>query len=173
MEAIETKRLILRPFKESDYDDLFELLHQLKDDPFEGYPDLTYESCRENLAQRLGSDEFYAVEWKETGKVIGNIFFGNLPYQTREAGYIIREEYRRKGCALEALDAITEQAFRHGVHRVTARCDIHNDASWKLLEKAGFTREAHFRQNTFTQKDGAGRPIWRDTYVYGKLASDF
>lgn len=38
MESIETERLILRPFRESDYDDLFEFLYQLRDDEFEGNP---------------------------------------------------------------------------------------------------------------------------------------
>jgi hypothetical protein len=32
MEQIRTERLVLRPFRESDYDDLFEFLSQLKDD---------------------------------------------------------------------------------------------------------------------------------------------
>ena len=43
MREIRTNRLILRSFKESDYDDLFEYLLQLEDDEFEGYPGLTYE----------------------------------------------------------------------------------------------------------------------------------
>ncbi len=38
MKEIETERLILRPFRETDYDDLYEFLSQLRDDEFEGYP---------------------------------------------------------------------------------------------------------------------------------------
>ena len=41
---IETKRLILRPFEESDYDDLYEFLSQLENDEFEGYPGITYKN---------------------------------------------------------------------------------------------------------------------------------
>ena len=40
MHEIRTKRL-LRPFRKSDYDDLFEFLSQLADDEFEGYPGIT------------------------------------------------------------------------------------------------------------------------------------
>ena len=36
MREIRTRRLLLRPFRESDYDDLFEFLSQLADDEFEG-----------------------------------------------------------------------------------------------------------------------------------------
>ena len=39
-EEIKTARLLLRRFRESDYDDLFEFLSQLEDDEFEGCPGL-------------------------------------------------------------------------------------------------------------------------------------
>ena len=42
VDEIRTERLILCRFRESDYDDLFEFLFQLKDDEFEGYPGITY-----------------------------------------------------------------------------------------------------------------------------------
>ena len=71
-EELITERLVLRQFKEADYDDLYEFLSQLKDDEFEGYPGITYENGREHLKYRVGSEEFYAIELKESGKVIGN-----------------------------------------------------------------------------------------------------
>ena len=75
-EKLITERLVLRQFKEADYDDLYEFLSQLKDDEFEGYPGITYENGREHLKYRVGSEEFYAIELKESGKVIGNIYCG-------------------------------------------------------------------------------------------------
>lgn len=44
MGEIRTNRLLLRPFRDTDYDDLFEFLAQLRDDEFEGYPGITYEN---------------------------------------------------------------------------------------------------------------------------------
>ena len=73
MSEIHTERLILRSFRESDYDDLFEFLSQLEKDEFEGYPGITYENGREHLNYRVNSDEFFAIELKESGKVIGSI----------------------------------------------------------------------------------------------------
>lgn len=46
---IETERLILRTFEESDYDDLYEYLSQLENDEFEGYPEITYENKKDFL----------------------------------------------------------------------------------------------------------------------------
>ena len=173
MEAIKTARLLLRPFRESDYDDLYECLSQLRDDEFEGYPGITYENGREHLKYRLGSEEFFAIALPDSGKVIGNIYCGNRDYSAKEVGYILNRDYRRKGYAQEALSAVIESAFRAGAHRVYAECDPRNIPSWKLLERVGLRREAHFKQNIFFHKDENGAPIWKDTFVYAIVAEDW
>ena len=45
---IRTSRLLLRRFKESDYNDLFEFLSQTEDDGCEGCPGIAYENGRLN-----------------------------------------------------------------------------------------------------------------------------
>ncbi len=92
VEVIRTERLILRPFRTSDQADLSEFLSQLKEDEFEGYPDLTPERGREQLQRRLGPEEFLAVEIPSEGKVIGNLYCGRRPYGAREVGFIIHEK---------------------------------------------------------------------------------
>ena len=171
-ETIRTERLLLRPFRESDYDDLFEFLSQLADDEFEGYPGITYENGREHLKYRLGSEEFYAMELSESGKVIGNIYCGKRDFAAREVGYIVNNRYQKKGYAAEALSAVIAQAFREGAHRVYAECDPRNVPAWKLLEKVGLRSEAHFRQNLWFHRDENGSPIWKDTLVYAILEDE-
>ena len=65
---IRTERLLLRRFRESDYDDLFEFLSQLEDDEFEGYPGITWENGREYLRQNIyfRKDADGAPIWKDT-----------------------------------------------------------------------------------------------------------
>ena len=172
MREIRTKRLLLRPFRESDYDDLFEFLSQLEDDEFEGYPGITCENGRQHLAYRLGSEEFCAMELKESGKVIGNICCGNRDFAAREVGYIVNKHYQQQGYAAEALSAVIAQAFREGIHRVYAECDPRNVPSWKLLEKVGLRREAYFRQNIWFRRDENGAPVWKDTLVYAVLDTE-
>lgn len=120
MSELRTRRLILRPFRESDYDDLYEFLSQLEDDEFEGYPGITYENGREHLKYRVGSKEFFAVALADSGKVIGNIYCGERDYGAREVGYIINRDYQKQGYACEALSAVVRHAFRAGAHRVFA-----------------------------------------------------
>ena len=172
MKEIITERLILREFRKADYDDLFEFLSQLKDDEFEGYPGITYENGREHLQYREGSSEFYAIELKESKKVIGNIYYGNRDFEAKELGYIVNKNYQRRGYASEALSAVIKNAFLEGVHRVFAECDPRNVCSWKLLEKVGLEREAHLKQNIFFERDENGVPKWKDTFVYAKVKID-
>jgi len=171
MKEIMTERLILRPFREEDYDDLYAFLSQLRDNEFEEYPGINYENGREHLKYRLGSDEFYAIELKETGRVVGNIYCGRRDFDARELGYIVNQNYQRRGIALEALRAVIDAVFAAGVHRVYAECDPRNICSWQLLEKAGLEREAWLKRNIWFHRDADGNPIWKDTYVYAGLNS--
>ena len=172
MQEIEIRRLLLITFRESDYDDLFEFLSQLADDEFEGYPGITYDNGKEHLKYRLGSEEFYAMELTDFGKVIGNNYCGNRDFAAREVGYIVNKRYQKKGYATEALSAVIARAFREGAHRVYAECDSRNVPSWKLLEKVGIRREACFRQNIWFRRDENGNPIWKDTLVYAILEDE-
>ena len=172
MKIIETERLVLRNFEESDYDDLFEFLSQRKEDEFEAYPDITYENGREHLAYRMHNDEFVAIQLKRTGKIIGNVYFGKRDFESRELGYIVNKDYQRKGYAKEAITEVLKEALKLGVHRVYAECDPRNDCSWRLLENLNFSREAFFKQNVYFKKDEDGNPVWQDTYVYGLLAEE-
>ena len=170
MEQIRTKRLLLRPFRETDYDDLFVFLSQLEDDEFEGYPGIDYENGREHLKYRLGSEEFYAIELPDEGKVIGNIYCGHRGPLSREVGYIVNKDYQRQGYGAEALCAVIESAFAAGAQRIYAQCDARNIPSRKLLEKAGLMPEKHFTPDV-NVKGESGKRI--DALEYAITRSDF
>ena len=104
--------------------------------------------------------------------MIGNIYCGRRDFNAREVGYIINKNDQRNGYAAEALSAVAADAFQNGAHRIYAECDSRNRASWMLLEKVGFHREAHFRQNVFFHRDENGDPVWKDTFVYAMLDRD-
>ena len=163
-----TDRLILRRFKESDYDDLYMFLYELKDDIFECYKDITYENTKKYLSERM-TDEYYAIELRKNHKVIGNISFINRSYNSKEIGFIVSKEYQWNGFASEAINTIKEEAFLNGIHRIYSECDPLNLASWKTLEKAGFKKEAHLLKNIYFHFDEHNMPIWKDTYIYAIL----
>ncbi|MBO4837719.1 MAG: GNAT family N-acetyltransferase [Clostridia bacterium] len=165
----ETNRLILRRYRKEDLQDLYEYLSDETVVRFEPYKPMDMNEARENLDWRISTDEMIAVELKSNHKLIGNIFLGKRDCNALELGYVFNRQYWEQGYAAESCAASIRKAFSEGVLRIYAECDPCNAASWKLLERLGFTREAHFRQSVFFWKDKDNNPIWKGTYVYSIL----
>ncbi|QFT78286.1 GNAT family N-acetyltransferase [Erythrobacter sp. THAF29] len=83
-----------------------------------------------------------------------------------EIGYITCAHRQGVGVARECTSALVEHLFAEGARKLTAEVDIENTPSIRLLERLGFTREAHLREHETTH---AGL---RDVYWYGLLESD-
>lgn len=166
---IETEDLIVRNFEPSDEADLCEYMLQRVHTEFEAYPDFSPEKAKAEIAARCQSDEFFAIELKAAHKVIGNVYLGKRPFNARELGYVLNERYQNKGYGSAACKAVVDHAFQCGLHRIYAECCPQNVPSWKLMEKIGLKREAHFIKNVSFHTDGEGNPIYWDTYVYAAL----
>ncbi len=169
---IQTQRLILRRYRSSDLYDLHEYLSDPEVVKFEPYLPMTMAQTQENLEWRISTDEMIAMELKDTGKMIGNVYLGKRDFDSLEIGYVMNRAYWGKGYAAESCNALIDRAFEKGIHRIYAECDPENTASWRLLGRLGFRREAHLRQNVYFWKDENGKPIWKDTYVYAKLREE-
>lgn len=165
----ETDRLILRRYRESDLQDLYEYLSNPEVVKFEPYRPMSMDEVRHNLEWRISTDEMTAVELKENHKMIGNVYLGKRDFESLEIGYVFNRDYWGRGYAKESCLALVWQAFSRGVHRIFAECDPENLSSWILLEALGFEREAHLKQNVYFWKDDENRPLWKDTYIYAKL----
>jgi [ribosomal protein S5]-alanine N-acetyltransferase len=172
--VIETDRLFIRQFTQADNNDLYEYLSDPVTYLFEPGKPITLDEAKELCIIRSKGNEFLSVVLKQNGKMIGHLYFKQLEPAERltwELGYIFNPKYQRKGYASEASRAITEHAFaNYKTHRIMARCNPDNTASWKLLEKIGYIREGHFKKCGFTHKDNNGSPIWTDAYEYSKIA---
>ena len=72
--VIETKRLILRPFLETDAADVYEYLKEPAVNCFASMKLHSLDEAREEMKKRLSETEYYfAIALKEGGKVIGEI----------------------------------------------------------------------------------------------------
>lgn len=167
----ETERLILRRHSENDLQDLFEYLSNPKVVEFEPYKPMTREEVKNHLEWRISTDEMIAVELKATNKMIGNVYLGKRDFNSLEIGFVFNECYWKKGYAKESCEKLIELAFENGIHRIYAECDPNNANSWGMLDKLGFIREGHLKENVFFWKDSDDQPIWKDTFIYAKLNS--
>jgi RimJ/RimL family protein N-acetyltransferase len=173
---IETHNLFIRRFNDTDSNDLYEYLSNPEIYAYEPGQPISLSEAERIAKDRSEGIDFYAVVLKENQKMIGHLYFKQIdPHvmMTWELGYIFNPSYQRKGYASEAARALIEYAFpKYKVHRIMAKCDPKNPASWKLLEKIGFQREGHFIQHATFRNDEAGKPIWHDAYEYGLLKED-
>ena len=173
---IETKHLIIRRFRDTDYPELYEYLSKPEIYAFEPGQPISLSEAEKLTIERAQGVDFYAVVLKEVERMIGHLYFKQIDPQvmmTWELGYIFNPLFHRKGYACEAARALVEYAFQnYEAHRIMERCDPKNPASWRLLEKIGFRREGHFKQVGTFRNDETGNPIWHDAYEYGLLMED-
>jgi RimJ/RimL family protein N-acetyltransferase len=175
---IETDRLTIRRYLETDYGDLLKL--QSNDDVtrFLLYDSKTPEQVRESLAGRLadvpmdrdGQALTLAVILRETGQHVGEVslFVQNVAHQGGEIGFVFHPDFHGHGYAAEASVEILRLGFEElGMHRIIGRLDATNTASATLLKRLGMRQEAHFVRNEFLK----GR--WTDEAVFAMLADEW
>ena len=112
---LETERLILRRYDEEDLEDLYEYLSDSKVVEFEPYKPMTMDEVRGNLDWRISTEEMIAVELKESGKMIGNVYLGKRDFESLEIGYVFNADFWKKGYAKESCEALISKAFSEGV----------------------------------------------------------
>ena len=176
-QKLETQRLILRRFTPQDGDDLYEYLCDAETVKYEPYDPFTLEQACSEAARRATDPSFWAVCEKDTGKLIGNLYFcRQQPQEFRswEIGYVFNRHYGSRGYATEAALRMLQYGFEVcGAHRIEAHCNPENTRSWQLLERIHMRREGHFSKKATFRNDEAGNPIWHDAYAYGMLEEEW
>ncbi len=164
----ETERLRIRPVAVEDEGDMLKYLSDARVMAFEPSLPMTAEDLRREM-EDSSPVLWLALEEKESGVVLGHITLEERDFDTLELGYILNREYWRRHYAYEACSALLPRLFSQHWHRIEADCDPRNPASWKLLEKLGFTREALLKDHLYFHRDKDHRPIWKDTLIYSYL----
>jgi RimJ/RimL family protein N-acetyltransferase len=175
---IETDRLTLRRYLESDYDDLLKL--QSNDDVtrFLLYDSKTPEEVRESLAKRLtavamnadGQALTLAVILRETGQHLGEVtlFVHSIEHKTGEIGFVFHPESHGHGYAAEAAVELLRLGFDElGMHRIIGQLWAANTASANLLIRLGLRLEAHFVKAELHEGE------WADGMIFAMLAEEW
>jgi RimJ/RimL family protein N-acetyltransferase len=168
---LETPRLILRPITPTDW----AAIHRYMSDPAvtrwlpEGV--LGEPAARAFAVKNAGeAATAIAVIERETDEFVGHMVFHPwFVHATHEIGWVISAAHQGRGFATEAARALLSHAFGAlQCHRVIATCQPENPASWRVMEKLGMRREAHFR-SALHQPSGE----WWDEYFYALLAEEY
>lgn len=108
----------------------------------------------------------FALEERGTGHFIGDCGLRTMENDTRlgQIGYTIARQHWNQGFASEAVRGLVSFAFASfPFHRITASADPRNTGSCRVLEKAGFAKEAHFVKSEWFKGE------WADDAVYALL----
>ena len=145
---LQTERLILRPWEESDAESLYEYAKDELVGPIAGWPVHTsVENSREIIKTVLSADETYAVCLKEDNKAIGSVglMIGkdsnlDLPENEGEIGYWVGVPFWGRGLIPEAVRELTRHAF-DDLHLARLWCGYFdgNEKSKQAQEKCGFS----------------------------------
>ena len=100
---------------------------------------------------------------EELDKHIGNISLWTTSKlgKIAEIGYWVRSDETSKGVCTEAVDRLLEEAFTAlGYHKAVLRIAVGNDASDRVAEKLGFTREGTLREELLIRGNWVDHSLW-------------
>ena len=171
--AIDTPRLVLRP---PEFADCELILERYASDPevtrYLGWPrHRTIDDTRAFVEfsrhewQRWPAGPYLA--WSRDGRLLGGT---GLAFETptrAATGYVLARDAWGCGLATEALAAMTALAGRLGVRRLYALCHVAHEASWRVLERGGFTREGVLRRHSEFPNLAPGEPA--DVFCYSRV----
>lgn len=162
-QTIETERLILRRFKLSDAQDMFNnyCSSEKVTEFMSWYPHKSIEDTESYLAElvlpRYDRENGYhwAVVWKENGQVIGSIDVCASDERKRcaEIGWCLGEAYWGKGIMPEAARSVLKYLFSVGYERIQATHNVANRKSGRVMEKIGMQFEGVLKKYSMFKDD--------------------
>ena len=182
---METERLILRPFEESDAEDVFKYLKEPLVNCFASMKLNTLEEAEIETRKKAKETKYlFAIVLKENGRVIGEIeaypenshpgMEESPVFDTFSPCWMLNKEYHNKGYAYEAAVVFFDYLFREqGARRIYAYTEDYNISGQRVCEKLGMRREGLFKEFVTFVNDSEGKPIYENTYQYAILKSEW
>lgn len=178
--VFETERLYAREFVRADAAAVSEYAGSIENSGFMPWSPESPEEAEGFICSRLAAQiesprrvYDFALCIRETDEFIGSIgLYLDKELKQADMGYILNMKHWGKGYAAEAAKALMAFGFFGlDLHRITARCDDKNAASYRVMEKCGMRREAHFIKDEYVSC--FGKKSWRSHYHYAILQKEF
>ena len=170
---LKTERLLLRRLTNNDAEEMFvlrsneDVLRYLGREPTQSVKEA------EEFINKINksADENENILWgitllSDTSKIIGTICLWNFKEENyrSEIGYILHPGHWGKGIMKEAINAVVDYGFNNlKLHSIEALLSPENVASSSVLEKTGFVKEGHLKDNFYFK----GK--FSDTAIYSRL----
>jgi len=144
---LKTERLLLRPFTLDDADDVFEYAVDPQVGPSAGWPVHKDVWETQGIIQSVfidTEDEVFALQLRDSGKVIGSIglqqmTWSGAPAGTWEIGYCLNPACWGRGYMPEAAQELLRHGFEHnGLKEIWSGHYDFNHKSKRVIEKCGW-----------------------------------
>ena len=158
---LETERLMLRRYDESDINMQYEILTDRRLAKYINFPNLSKEEeleCIKDWIQNADDSKYekWVITLKDDNIPIGNISVNGIEKKHNycNVGYVILYDYWGKGYASEALKVVSDYLLDSGYYLVECSCNELNKQSSRVMEKAGFKKDGYIA-NRRLNKDGS------------------
>ncbi len=148
---LETQRLLLRKFTESDLGELYRIYSDVEANRFlPWFPAKSMEDARMFFESRYAAEYAkpqayaYAICLKENDLPIGYLHVGMD--ESHDFGYGLRKEFWGRGIATEAGRAVIEQLKRDGLPYITATHDRNNPRSGGVMRNLGMKYQYSYEE---------------------------
>ena len=148
---LETQRLLLRKFTESDLGEMYRIYSDVEANRFlPWFPAKSMEDARMFFESRYAAEYAkpqayaYAICLKENDLPIGYLHVGMD--ESHDFGYGLRKEFWGRGIATEAGRAVIEQLKRDGLPYITATHDRNNPRSGGVMRNLGMKYQYSYEE---------------------------
>jgi ribosomal-protein-alanine N-acetyltransferase len=150
---IKTSRLLLRPFVETDIENVFKGLSHPKIIKHYGISFDSLEATKEQMTWFANLEKNEAGAWFAVCSLDNKIFYGagglndlNKEHQKAEVGFWLLPDFWGQGIMQEAMPRICAFGFdRLGLHRIEGFVEEENDNCKKAMAKLDFQHEGTMR----------------------------
>lgn len=184
-EPLQTPRLLLRAFRDTDLEPLMAYRNDPEVYRYQGWKTpFSRISALEFIANmkdvRPGTPGVWmqiAIECRDANSAQAGLMIGDVAFHITMAnprfaylGYSLARSAWGQGYAYEAVSKTLTYLFGVlNLHRVVAACDVDNATSVRLLERLHFRREAHYIENFWLEKEC----VWGSEYLYAMLQKEW
>ena len=151
---LQTPRLLLRGWRESDVDDLFAYCRHPQVGPAAGWPPHEDKGTSRNVLWKfMESGDVWALVDRQSRRVIGSVGLAEDRRRSnpgcRELGYALSAEHWGRGLMTEAAQAVLRYAFQTlRLEMVSIYHYAFNERSRRVIEKCGFHYDGTLRRGT-------------------------
>lgn len=176
---LESERLIFRKFRLDDYPIVFDWLSNIQNMKYRSSEPKNASEVQQYLdwaiecAEQKECINFrYAVVLKENNALIGSCELYYTDKDPAELAWELHRNYWQKGYGTEIGETLLKFAFDTlNLRRVVADCNTLNVGSYRIMEKIGMRREAHYIK--CYRGNSALNHRWCDKYLYAILREEW